>query len=156
MPSQALKQKLTEFQEKKKSSLFEAVTGDSAASESDFTKLRLKIKRHFNEDSSRFFQDLQTYNLDVNNRIQWADILYYLDFVGVALSDKEKKVLASQFKVVNSSYISTEYVTSMLFHGKANLQTVSSLDKSVTQQLFFKLLKDMMNAQRKSSLHLFQ
>ena len=156
MPSEALKQKLTEFQEKQKSSLFEAVTGDSAASESDFTKARLKIKRYFNEDSSRFYQDLQTFNLDANNRIQWGDILYYLDHSGVNLSDKEKKTLASQFKAVPSSFVSTEYITSMIFHGKANLATVSTLDKSATQQLFFTQVKEMINAQRKSSLNIFK
>lgn len=121
-----------------------------------FERVREKIKRYFNEDCSRVFQDLLTFDLDAKGKIQMADVLYYFDFNGLKLVDAEQKSLMAKFKVVRTSRISPDFVTSMIFYGKANLKTLSNIEKSVCQQHFFSQVKNEISISKKSSFLIYQ
>lgn len=121
-----------------------------------FEALRESIKMFFNMDSSAFYQDLLTFDSSKDHKIKFSDLIYYLTYSMGELSDAERSVLNQKFRAVGSTLLSIEYVTSMIFHGKANIQTLNTIEKSRVQKIFYSQIRSEMNLKRLSSFDVFQ
>ena len=94
--------------------------------------------------------------LDEKGRIKFSDIMYYFNFSTLKLTAEEEKSLLAKFKLVRNSPIHIDTFVSLVFYGKANLQTFSSIHQSVTTQIFLRQLRDEMNLFKKGSFHIFK
>lgn len=122
----------------------------------NFDVVREKIKRFYNMDSSVFYQDLLTFAEGNERQVKFSELKKYLAFSNIQLSDNENSALGLAFKAVGSTMLSIDYVTSMIFFGKANLQTLNMAERSQLMNLFFNQIRAEMNLYKHSSYDIFQ
>ena len=122
----------------------------------NFEAFREKIKMFFNMDSSVFYQDLKTFDTGKENKIKHSDFIYYLVYSMGDLTDYERNSLNHTFRAVGSTLLSIDYITSMIFYGKANIQTLNKVDKSKLQNIFCSQVRSEMNLKKLSSFDIYQ
>lgn len=122
----------------------------------NFEIVREKIKRYYNMDTAVFYQDLQTYDVEGKGKITFSDLTYYLSFSAISLTDEDKKTLALMFSAVSSTPLMIDYITSMIFFGKANSHTLGEVDRTLIQKMFFSQVREEMNRFKLSSFDIFQ
>lgn len=122
----------------------------------NFDVVREKIKRFYNMDSSIFYQDLLTFAEGGQRQVKFSEFKKYLAFSNIQLSDNENSALGLAFKAVGSTLLNVDYVTSMIFFGKANLQTLNMAERSNLLNLFFSHIRSEMNLYKHSSYDIFQ
>ena len=113
----------------------------------------LKIKRFFNFDEGRFYRDLTTY--DPTGRVKFGDLLYYLNYNKIQLTKEEESALGTKFNAVSSTILNLEYITAMIFHGRANMAIINLVTQSQPVQKFIQQVKSEMNLMKKGSFDLF-
>lgn len=122
----------------------------------NFEALREKIKMFFNMDSSAFYQDLKTFDTGKENMIKHSDFIYYLVYSMGDLADNERNSLNHTFRAVGSTLLSIDYITSMIFYGKANIQTLNKVEKSKLQNIFCSQVRSEINLKKLSSFDVYQ
>jgi Ca2+-binding EF-hand superfamily protein len=122
----------------------------------NFELVREKIKRFFNMDTSVFYQDLTTFDMDGKGKVTFSDLTYYLAYTSISLTDEDKKTLGLTFRAVGSTLLSIDYVTSMIFFGKANSHTLCEVDRTLIQKMFFSQIREEMNLYKLSSFDIYQ
>lgn len=122
----------------------------------NFEALREKIKMFFNMDSSVFYQDLKTFDTGKENMIKHSDFIYYLVYSMGDLTDNERNCLNHTFRAVGSTQLSIDFITSMIFYGKANIQTLNKVEKSKLQNIFCSQVRSEINLKKLSSFDVYQ
>ena len=125
-------------------------------SSTTFDQVREKIRRFFNFESNRLISDLAAFDRNSSGVIVMGDFFYYLDFVMLKLSKEEQRVLMDKFHAVNTTPLSIEYLTSMIFYGRANMTTLASLRHSEDVAAFLRTTRQEMNLHKKGSFGIFQ
>ena len=140
---------------KKKQAEIAAQKADlSLAGPDQYERAREKIKRFFNFDEGSFYRDLETF--DPSGKIKFRDVQYYFGYNGLKLTKEEEKALALRFNAVASTELSLDYLTAMIFHGRANMATINLIHQSKPVQSFFKQIKSEMNLNKKGSFDIYQ
>jgi Ca2+-binding EF-hand superfamily protein len=122
----------------------------------NFEVVREKIKRFFNMDTSVFYQDLKTFDLSGKGKIKFTELTYYLSYTTLQLTDDDQKTLALTFHAVASTELLIDYVTSMIFFGRANSHTLGEVEMTLIQKVFFSQIREEMNLNELSSFDIFQ
>jgi Ca2+-binding EF-hand superfamily protein len=122
----------------------------------NFEIVREKIKRFFNMDTAVFYQDLQTFDGEGKGKISFSDLTYYLSYTAISITDDDRKTLGMTFHAVGSTQLMIDYVTSMIFFGKANSHTLGEVDRTLVQKMFFSQIREEMNLFKLSSFDIFQ
>jgi hypothetical protein len=121
-----------------------------------FEAAKSKIVAFFNHDSSRFFEQLSLYDQDNTQRVQMEQFFHYLKSNTVNLSKQEEAAILSKFRAVPYTKLSIEYITSMLFFGKADLQISHLVQQPPCVQKFLTQMRTEMNLEMKGTFDIFK
>ena len=119
-----------------------------------FDKVRDKIRRFFNYDSTKFNQELVSFGRE--GRIQFSELLLLLSASTLKLTTDDVQVLEEKLRATKSTLLDADHVTSMIFYGKANLNTLNSLNHSANQQQFLQQVKNDINLYNRGSFDIYQ
>lgn len=115
-----------------------------------------KIVSFFQDDSSRFYQDLVCLDPSTSQTVSMEQLFHYLNTLTINLTKEEKTAIMSKFRAVTYTKVSVEYVTSMFFFGRANLQISHIVQQPFCVQQFFLQMQNEMNLTMKGSFDIFK
>jgi Ca2+-binding EF-hand superfamily protein len=155
IPNSQMKEHFEKFLEKQLEMKRNQLSNGRSTSE-NFEIVREKIRRFFNMDTTVFYQDLLTFDTEGKGRVTFSQLTYYLSYTTISLSDEDRKTLGLMFHAVASTPLMIDYVTSMIFFGKANSHTLGEVDRTLIQKMFFSQIREEMNLYKLSSFDIFQ
>jgi hypothetical protein len=144
--SQRLKAILVENEISTKSSSLEA---------SELSSVTEKIKRFFNNDNTKFCQDLLAFDID-NDAIKISDVFSYLQFKGIPLAPAEERVIINQFRVGRNDRVVVENIASLIFFGTISKSKKALHHRSLNEKMFIDETREEINILSKSTAQIFE
>jgi len=115
-----------------------------------------KIVNFFQNDSSKFYKDLLIFDRDNSERVPMQEFFHFLETVTLKLSKEEQSAILTKFRAVPYTRVNVEYITSMIFYGRSNLQISHIVQQPFCVQKFFTQIRSEMNLTMKGSYDIFK
>jgi hypothetical protein len=133
----------------------EISTKSSALEASELSSVTEKIKRFFNNDNTKFCQDLSAFDID-NETIKLSDVFAYLHFKGIPLAPAEERVLINQFRVGRNDRVVVDNIASLIFFGTISKSKKTLHHRSLNEKMFIDETREEINILSNSTAQLFE
>jgi hypothetical protein len=148
---------MNEFSQRLKAIQVESVASlqSSVSTTSELNSLTEKIKRFFNNDNTKFCQELKAFDLE-KDAVKLSDLFNYLQFRGIPLSPPEERILINQFRVGRNDRVVVENITSLIFLGSISKAKQGLHHLSLNERMFIDEIRQEINILSKSTAQLFE